>query len=173
VTALRPLAALLHTIVLPLVACAAVTAAGPRSARAAGVAAPDDTTCTYARCALALDPAWNGLVLVRGEARRPVASLGFFWPGDIAPVFAGADRAHDFAKRAVRVRRAGAALTDLGGLLLALAAIGAITDDAHPGRYPAVAGAGAASLAISVPLQFSADGHLSRAVWWYNARFAR
>ena len=30
-----------------------------------------------------------------------------------------------------------------------------------------------AAVAISVPLQFSADGLLSRAVWWHNARYAR
>jgi hypothetical protein len=32
--------------------------------------------------------------------------------------------------------------------------------------------AGAVSFAVGVPLQFAADGALSRAVWWYNARLA-
>jgi hypothetical protein len=32
---------------------------------------------------------------------------------------------------------------------------------------------GAASLGVSVPLQFAADGALSRAVWWHNVRYAR
>jgi hypothetical protein len=32
---------------------------------------------------------------------------------------------------------------------------------------------GAGAFAVSLPLQFSADGLLSRAVWWHNGRFAR
>ena len=30
-----------------------------------------------------------------------------------------------------------------------------------------------AGIAVSVPLQFAADAHLSSAVWWYNRAFAR
>jgi len=36
-----------------------------------------------------------------------------------------------------------------------------------------VGGAGLAALLVSVPLQFAADGALSRAVWWHNARYVR
>ena len=32
---------------------------------------------------------------------------------------------------------------------------------------------GAASVGISVPLHFAADGMLSRAVWWHNRRYSR
>jgi hypothetical protein len=32
--------------------------------------------------------------------------------------------------------------------------------------------AGAASVGVSVPLQFLADKHLARAVWQHNARYA-
>jgi hypothetical protein len=31
---------------------------------------------------------------------------------------------------------------------------------------------GGAALGVSVPFQFAADGYLSRAIWWYNRRFA-
>jgi hypothetical protein len=34
-------------------------------------------------------------------------------------------------------------------------------------------GVGGAALGLSVPFQFAADGALSRAVWWHNARYAR
>jgi len=36
-----------------------------------------------------------------------------------------------------------------------------------------VGGAGLAALLVSVPIQFAADGALSRAVWWHNLRYAR
>ena len=36
-----------------------------------------------------------------------------------------------------------------------------------------VGGAGLTALLVSVPLQFAADGALSRAVWWHNLRYAR
>ena len=36
-----------------------------------------------------------------------------------------------------------------------------------------VAAVGAGAFALSVPFQFAADGMLSRAVWWHNARYAR
>jgi len=35
-----------------------------------------------------------------------------------------------------------------------------------------VGGVGVAALLVSVPLQFAADGALSRAVWWHNMRYA-
>jgi len=136
--------------------------------------------CSYEDCALGIAPAWNGLLVVRGSAGRRVANLNFFLPRDIAPVLRGddpstfgADSAHAQARRAVALRRIGAGLTDLG----ALATVVAVARAASMGRVSrteqVVGGAGLAALLVSVPLQFAADGALSRAVWWHNARYAR
>jgi hypothetical protein len=138
----------------------------------APTASPDrDGACTYERCALGIAPAWNGLLVVRGASGTRVANLGFFWPGTLAHVFSGADSAAWYAARAVRVRRGGALLTNVGGLLLGYAAARRATQERRP-DVRGLAIAGAAALAVSVPLQFAADGLLSRAVWWHNARYA-
>ena len=132
-----------------------------------------DSVCSYQRCALGIAPRWNGLALVRGTAAAPVANLNFFWPRPLDGVLAGSDSAAHYGARAVRVRRVAAGLTDGGGLLLGYAlarrlGAGSLTRDAR-----AAAAVGAASVAVSVPLHFAADGHLSRAVWWHNLRYAR
>jgi len=142
------------------------------SARVAAQSTADDS-CTYRRCALAVVPAWNGLDLVRGERGERVGRLGFLWTRDVSPIFAGDPRALGFAKRAVRTRRTAAFFTDVGGALLLMALAGGLADRAHSDRWQAIAIGGGATFAVSVPLQFAADGHLSRAVWWLDARFAR
>jgi hypothetical protein len=136
--------------------------------------------CPYERCALSIVPTWNGLTVVRGNTGSQVASLYFLWPRDIGVALSGpdagvigADSARASAHRAVQLRRIGALLTDVG---LALAA-GAAVDAARgrPGgrwQRSAVALAGA-SLVVSVPFHFAADGALSRALWWHNLRYAR
>lgn len=132
-----------------------------------------DSACSYQRCALSIAPRWNGLALVRGVAGVPVANLAFFWTGSLDQALAGNDSAMRYGARAVRVRRVAAVLTDGGGLLLGYAiarrlSVGSFTRDAQ-----VAAAVGAAGLGVSVPLHFAADGHLSRAVWWHNLRFAR
>jgi hypothetical protein len=134
--------------------------------------APADT-CTYRSCALAVVPAWNGLDLVKGEREERVGRLGFLWTRDVRPVFAGEPRALEFAGRAVRTRRTAAIFTDLGGALLVAALAGGLADTGHPGGWQALAIGGGVVFAIGVPLQFAADGNLSRAVWWANLRLAR
>ena len=145
----------------------------PAQAASGSAEAPSDSSCTYARCALAVVPAWNGLDVVRGEQEQKVARLGFFWTRDVSPVFAGEPHALDFARRAVRTRRTAAVFTDAGIALLAYALIGGTTDSGHTSTYQGIAIGGAVAFAVGVPLQFAADGHLSRAVWWHNAQFAR
>jgi len=147
----------------------------PLEARAASDTTPAraDSNCDYRRCALAVVPAWNGLDVVRGEQEERVARLGFFWTRDLSPAFAGEPHAFEFARRAVHTRRTAAVFTDAGLALLAYALVGGLADSEHSSTYQGVAIGGAAALAIGVPLQFSADGHLSRAVWWHNTQFAR
>lgn len=148
-----------------------------RTGREPSPATGVDSACSYAACALVIIPRWNGLAAVRGTNGPLVANLSFFWPRSVSAALraggrdSAADSADARAQRALRLRRAGAMLTDAG--LVAAAIVGARV--ASRGRMlngdRIVAGAGLASLAISVPLQFGADGELSRAVWWHNLRY--
>lgn len=157
-----------------------------RSARAqrvqaAGVHLPTTAACDYQNCALTIAPRWNGLAVVAGTSGRTVANLQFLVPHDITSALAagrggatiGADSVAVYAHRAVQLRRAGAALTDAGILLGGAAAIYAIRNDGNARRTTALAAGGGALLSLSIPLQFAADGALSRAVWWHNLRYAR
>lgn len=133
--------------------------------------------CPYSRCALSIAPRWNGLAVVRGREETQVANLGFFLPRDISPVFrAGGDATGPSvaeARRAVRIRKAAAVLTDAGAVLLAAGGVRALALRRVDDAGIVALSAGALGLAVSVPLQFAADGALSRAVWLHNLRFAR
>jgi hypothetical protein len=63
--------------------------------------------------------------------------------------------------------------TDIGAALLVGALVGVLADPDHADTYQGLAIVGAVRFGIGVPLQFKADGHLSRAAWWYNTQFAR
>ena len=144
------------------------------TSRSAGV------ECSYRDCALSIAPVWNGLTVVRGADGRRVANLDFFLPRDIAPTLRGhapgapgADSAFAHAERAVALRRAGAVLTDMGGVAMMVAIVRATSAGRASRSDQVVGGAGLAALLVSVPLQFAADGALSRAVWWHNLRYSR
>lgn len=167
---------LLHRLPARLTALASLCLLAAGEAMGQPGSSADTSGCGYRACALTIVPVWNGLAVVRGDGRR-VANLNFFLPRDITAALRGgldtpeADSAAALATRAVRLRRAGAALTDLGLVALAVAAAGAARGDGR--RQEAIVGAaGAVSLLVSIPLQFAADGALSRAVWWHNARYA-
>jgi hypothetical protein len=143
-------------------------------------AAQTAAACTYRACALTIAPTWNGLAVVRASSGERVANLHFFWPHDVTPALAGvdagavgADSAAAYARDAVRLRRVGAIFTDAGIVLAAGAAASALRHGRLSRDGGVLAGIGAASLAVSVPFQFAADGALSRAVWWHNLRFGR
>lgn len=127
--------------------------------------------CTYARCALSIAPAWNGLDVVSGSSGTRVTGLGFFWPRRAGAPFAGNDSASMYVERAFHVRRAAAAFTDAGVLMLGYAALRQLRGGFDE-RARAIGVIGMGAFAVGVPLQFSADGLLSRAVWWHNARYA-
>lgn len=141
------------------------------SARAQG-------TCTYERCALRIAPRWDGLAAVRG-AGEEVTNLRFLLPLTIVPAFAesresapGSDSAIVYAFRALGRRRTAAALTDAGLVLIGTAVVRAAVRG-EAGRADAIIGGlGAGAFALSVPLQFSADDLLGKAVWWYNRRYS-
>ena len=142
----------------------------------AQVPSSGDTACRYQTCALVIEPVWNGLALTRGIDGPRVASLSFFWPRSVTAAMIGPERgpAADsvglYARRALRVRRRAALLTD-GGLVSGAVAV-ALRLSGEPRQSAWFAIAGGAMLGVSVPLQFAADGALSRAVWWHNTRFA-
>ena len=152
---------------LPLTLLAVIV---PVSAPAQSADASPD--CTYARCALNVVPAWNGLAVVRGADEERLALLGFFKAGQIRQAFTGDVEAVALADRAVATRRVAAFLTDVGGLLLVAGGAVLMSDDRITTTSGVLLGVGAASLGVSVPLQYAADGHLSRAIWRYNRRFA-
>ena len=136
------------------------------------LARAQDSACTYARCALAIAPVWNGLDVVRGTDARRVAGLGFFWTGDIAHAVAGNDSAVVYAVRAVRVRRMAAVFTDVGAMALGYAVARRLHNGSFSGADRGVFIAGGAAFGVSVPLQFTADGLLSRSLWWFNGAFS-
>ena len=150
---------------------AVIALAASSSVAAAQRQAP--ANCTYQTCALGLAPVWDGLAVTRGDSERRVATLGFFLPGDVSSVFEGDSEALEAARAAVRIRQIGAVLTD-GGLLFAATGIarGLFRRDWDKLSTAFTIG-GATALGVSIPVQFAADGELSRAVWLYNRRFAR
>lgn len=159
-----------------------VTIARTASAQVAGPQRPagDVAACSYRECALSIAPVWNGLTVVRGVDGRRVTNLDFFLPRDIAPALRGdasgalgADSAFAHAERAVALRRVGAVLTDMGGVAMLVAIVRAASAGRASRSDQVVGGAGLTALLVSVPLQFAADGALSRAVWWHNLRYAR
>lgn len=132
-----------------------------------------DANCTYQTCALGLRPVMDGLAITRGVTERQVGVSSFFWPNDVAPLFAANDSAFEAATEAVRIRTIAAILTDAGIALFAAGVGRAAFQRDFDGLSVTLAGLGLASLGVSVPFQFAADGYLSRAVWWHNTRFAR
>lgn len=151
-----------------LLASLLVVAASRLDAQRAPVA-PIAADCDYRQCAYGIIAAPHGLRVVRGEAEVRVALLGFLWTRDISGAFDAP--AQEAARAAVRTRRWGALLTDTGlALLLTGAARAATRDLDETGARLMLAGA--ATVGLSVPLQFRADTHLSRAVFAHNARFA-
>ncbi|HEY7234609.1 MAG TPA: hypothetical protein VH539_10695 [Gemmatimonadaceae bacterium] len=157
-----------------------ITAIGRCIAQTPTTSRAADTACSYESCALSIAPAWDGLRVVRGSAGQRVANLHFFWPTPIEDALRGTDRlavgadssaAH--ARRAVQIRQVGAGFTDAGALAIAAALLRSIGSGHVSTRSQVIAGVGLGALAISVPLQFGADGELSRAVWWHNLRYVR
>ena len=144
------------------------------------VVPPNDSVVAYRSAALGIAPRWDGLAVVRGANRQTVANLHFFWPRDITPELRGTDTTAigldsltHHAQRAVALRRAGAGFTDLGLLTMTVAIVRSLRDGRFATRDQQLAAAAVGALVVSVPLQFAADGELSRAVWWHNIRFAR
>ena len=161
-----------------VVACLVASRAGAQAAGAARSTVAD-TACSYSACALRIAPSWDGLGVVRGSTGERVANLHFFLPFDISDELrgpdasvTGADSAAWHARRALDLRRVGAGFTDAGALAIGVALLRAIGAGHVSKRDQVIAAAGLGAFVISVPLQFGADGELSKAVWWHNLRYA-
>lgn len=148
----------------------------PQSARAQGTEPSPNVagvSCTvYVRCAYNLVPRGLGLAVVRGEQEEFVASLGFLWAGSMRDAFRGDSLADALGRRAVRTRRTAVFLTAASLVTLTSAGL-VVISDGSPSATTALTITGGALMVLSVPMQFRADGQLSRAVWQYNKRFAR
>jgi len=142
-------------------------------ASAAHAQSARDTNCSYQECALGLKPVWNGLAVTRGKSEEQVAVLGFFWPGEVSNAFAGDREAQSEARNAEAIRGTAAALTDAGVVMALTGVARSLFRRDWDKLSTALTIAGGASLGVSVPLQFAADGSLSRAVWLFNRKFAR
>ncbi|MBX3173703.1 MAG: phosphatase PAP2 family protein [Gemmatimonadaceae bacterium] len=146
----------------------------PTAALGAQSASPSRLpSCSYESCALNVVPRWNGLAVVRGADEAHVATLGFFFPGSLEAAFSGVPTAEALGSRAVRTRWAAALLTDLGAAAILVGALRASGEQGSDDTARLWLVGGAAALGVSVPLQFRADGFLSRAAWQFNAQFAR
>jgi hypothetical protein len=156
----------MRNIILAFVFCAAVSIPVEAQQRA-------PANCTYQNCALGLSPVWNGIDVTRGDDQARVASLGFFFPQDVTRAFRDDPDAVDVARDAFRIRQAAAILTDAGLVLTATGLARALFQRDFDTLSTALTVVGGISFAGSVPLQFAADGALSRAVWLYNRKFAR
>ena len=163
-----------------LAAASPCYAAAQQAASPSPAPPPNDSATAYRSAAFSIAPRWDGLRVVRGANRQTVANLHFFWPRDITPELRGADTTvigldslTRHVQRAVALRRAGAGFTDLGVLTMTVAVIRSLRDGRFATRDQQLAAAAVGALLVSVPLQFAADGELSRAVWWHNLRFAR
>jgi hypothetical protein len=132
-----------------------------------------EAACTYESCALSLAPVWNGLAITRGISQRQVANLGYFRPTDIRPVFADNAAALEAADEALQTRTVAAVLTDAGLVLLGTGLARAAFQREFDGFARVLMYSGTASVAISIPLHFAADGMLNRAIWWHNRRYSR
>ena len=169
-----------RVLTIALLAAAPCLATAQQAVPTPAAPPPNDSATTYRSAALSIAPRFDGLAVVRGANRQTVANLHFFWPRDITAELRGTDTTAigldsltRHVQRAVALRRAGAGFTDLGMLTMTVAIVRSLRDGRFATRDQQLAAAAVGALVVSVPLQFAADGELSRAVWWHNLRFAR
>ena len=121
-----------------------------------------DTNCTYATCALRVEPGFKGPRLVRGRTNTVAAELGGLEPPAVRELFSQSDSAAAYAGRYARAERVNRLLT-YGGIIVG--AVGLAQSD----RSNGLTFGGLGALLVSIPYQHTAERSLSRAVWWYNA----
>jgi hypothetical protein len=159
---------------LLLIAVSALAAADDSGAQSRSV----DSACTYEQCAVWRD----GGALRRGANGEVVLRDQFFRPMRLTEFVGGADSSTLWAQRFERRAQTGTTLSVIGILSLAVGA-GAYylrTRDLGPGEIDDANGfegalgfGGVIAMASGALLRSSAEPSRSRAVWWYNRRYAR
>lgn len=149
-------------------------AAAPLSAHAQVSAARSPAGCTYETCALRVEPRFfSPPVLLRGREGAEVGRLGGFG-GGVDSLLAGPDSAAAHVRRYVGEIRTANTLSLLSAVAFVVVATRTdwFRDDASDGDV-AVGVAGTVLGLVSIPFRLHAEQNLSRAVWFYNAAFAR
>jgi hypothetical protein len=138
------------------------------------VAATAPAGCTYATCALRVEPRfWVPARLVRGAAGVEVGRLGGFG-GGVDTLLAGPDSAAAYARGYVKAARTSSVLGLAGAVayVVVLWRTDNFRDDID--NTSVAAGLAGVGFAIaSIPFVLRAQRDLSRAVWWYNAALPR
>lgn len=146
---------------------------GPTATAQTPVAPGVAPGCTYATCALRLEPGFFGRRLVRGASGESVSRLGAFG-GGIQPLLNGPDSAAAYGQRYVRASHRSAALSLIGAVAYTVVLVR--TDNLR-NRFSSadvvVGFTGAGFLIASAPFARQAQRSLSQAVWWYNAALPR
>jgi len=144
------------------------------AAAQAPLAAGVPVGCTYATCALRVEPAFFGPRLVRGASGEVVSRLGGFG-GGVDSLLAGPDSAAAYGREYVRASQISGALGLIGALAYVVTVVRSensqygLPSDADAATM--IAGAG--FLVASIPFGVRAQRSLSRAIWWYNAALPR
>ena len=130
--------------------------------------------CTYETCALRVEPRfWGPSRLLRGREGVDVGKLGAFG-GGVDSLLAGPDSAAAYARRYVRAARTSNTLALLSAAAyVALLVHSDNTRDDFDNTDIALGVTGLAFGIAAIPFNLRAGQSLSRAVWFYNAAFAR
>jgi hypothetical protein len=151
---------------------AALLAAAP--ALRAQAAQPPLASCSYAECALRVEPGrlfFGSPELLRGAAGQRVARFGVRGP-DLQRIVAGSDSAVAHA-RTFRPHQRRAGLAALVGSLAGAAAVVVGINDGNDGAVLALS-VGAAALGAYAGYEARlAARELSRSLWWYNGALPR
>ena len=147
-------------------------AALPYSAAAQATRAP--VGCTYEACALRVEPRFfSAPKLLRGRTGVEVGKLGAFG-GGVDTLLAGPDSAVAYTRRYVTAARTSNTLALIGAA--AYVALLVHNDNFNNDWKSTDTALGITGLAFgiaAIPFGLRAHQSLSRAVWFYNAQFAR
>jgi len=159
----------------PVFVVAAIMSVGVSARSDAAAQTPGNNSpqisCTYATCALRIEPRFFAPQhLVRGTTGKTVR-LGA-WGQRAMPLFGQSDSAAAYGARYVRAFRQTGVVSGLAVIITTIAVV-----RSQRGRDDTanaiLAATGAGLVLISIPLQIRTDKHLSRAIWWYNSTLPR
>lgn len=153
---------------------AVLVAAGSHAAHAQAPA-PSPAGCTYATCALRIEPGFWGQKLVRGAAGEAVEGLNGFG-GGVDLLLATADSGGSYGRSYVHNQRTAVILAIVAGATFGIIAtqtgnFSRAGDVSPVGAVAMIGGAGVGVASIIFGVRAARD--LSRGIWWYNAALPR